>query len=394
MRDGVLRRAADACLVVTAWSIPLSTSGMQLGIGALALLALAASAAGTPVIRRTPLDAVLGLCGGAFALSTLASGHPLNAPGWGRLWVVLAYFVVYWWLPDDEGAVRFARHLVLAATVAAVYGIVQHYTGIDWYRGLLGREQIVRPRIEGAHGYASVGFFRLYLTYAHVLVLPLGFALAARGGWQRWLAVPLIVLALLFSTARGAWIAAASMVAALVATTRGIGMRLPLLVAGVLVLAWLASPGLREQVVPALTRGETNAGRLAIFAANLDIVHDHPVFGLGFGRYRWAARPYYERHPRADRKSHAHNNFLHIAAEAGLLGLAAFALVFATALRFGSEAVRAARDPVTRAVARGACLALIGFLVGGLTQYTFGDTEVATAMWATVAVLMRLRDTA
>jgi O-antigen ligase len=207
-------------------------------------------------------------------------------------------------------------------------------------------------------------------------------------------AVPLIVLALLFSTARGAWIAAAAMIAALVATTRGVGVRLPLLVAGVLVLAWVLSPGLREQVVPALTRGETNAGRLAIYAANLDIVHEHPVLGLGFGRYRWAARPYYDRHPQADRRSHAHNNFLHIAAEAGLVGLAAFTLVFATALRFGSEAVRGARDPVARAVARGACLGTIGFLVGGLTQYTFGDTEVATAMWVTLAILMRLRDAA
>src|SRR5262249_11411973 len=116
--------------------------------------------------------------------------------------------------------------------------------------------------------------------------------------------------------------------------------------------------------------------------------------GLGFGRYQRVVGPYYDRHPDADRRSHAHNNFLQIAAEAGLLGLAAFALVFATALRFGVDTVRRARDPAVRATALGACLGLVGFLVGGLTQYTFGDSEVAVAMWATTAVLMRLHDLA
>jgi hypothetical protein len=56
------------------------------------------------------------------------------------------------------------------------------------------------------------------------------------------------------------------------------------------------------------------------------------------------------------------------------------------------EAVRRSRDAVTQATALGGCLALVGFLAGGLTQYSFGDNEVATAMWATLAILMRLRD--
>jgi O-antigen ligase len=285
------------------------------------------------------------------------------------------------------------RALVLAAAVVAVYGIVQYYTGIDWYRALLGRRIVVKPRIAGAEGFAAIGFFRNYLTYAHVLIVPLGFALAARERWIRLGVVPLLALALLLSTARGAWIAAIVMVIALVAVRRHGGARLAALAAAGL-LVWSLVPGFRQQLSPALTTTEANAGRVAIYAANLDIVAAHPVLGLGFGRYRQRAAPYYERHPLADRRSHAHNNFLQIAAEAGLLGLAAFMLVFATALRFGVEAVRRQRDPAARAVALGGCLALIGFLVGGLTQYTFGDVEVAMAMWTSLAVLMRLRDLA
>jgi O-antigen ligase len=389
--DRRLRQAANACLALTAWSIPLSTSGMQIGGAGLALLALVAWWRGTPVLRRTPLDGVLALMFVVFAISTLASGRPLQADGWGRMWVVVVYFGAYAWFADAESAVRFARWLVLAAALVAVYGIVQHFTGIDWYRALLGRRSFVHPRIVGAHGFAAVGFFRNYLTYAHVLVIALGFALASPQRWVRIAVVPLLALAILFSTARGAWVAALVMGAALAAAgRRGFG-RLAA-IAAIVAVAWLASPGFREQALPGLTQAETNAGRLAIYAANLDIVAEHPVLGLGFGRYQRVSGPYYDRHPEADRRSHAHNNFLQIAAESGLLGLAAFVLVFATALRYGIETVRRTTDPPRHATALGACLALVGFLVGGLTQYTFGDAEVAIAMWATLAVLMRLRD--
>jgi len=226
---------------------------MEFGIAALGILALLSPLMGESIMGRTPLDGVLLFAAGIFALSSVASGHPLAASvGWLRLWIVVAYFGIFWWLPDAAAAARFTRSLVLAAIVAAGYGIVQHYTGIDWYRALLGRQLYVRPRITGASGFASLGFFRSYLTYAHVLVVPLGFALAATGGWPRTLGVPLLFAALLFSTARGAWIAAGAMVVTLVAVRHGGASRLALLGATV-VFACALSTGWGEQIVPLLT---------------------------------------------------------------------------------------------------------------------------------------------
>ena len=138
--------------------------------------------------------------------------------------------------------------------------------------------------------------------------------------------------------------------------------------------------------------GGPNVGRVAIYQANLDIIHAHPVLGLGFGRYQAAALPYYTTHPLADRRSHAHSDYLQIAAEAGLTGLAAFALLFAVALRRGWTAIADAPDATVRATAAGAWAGIVGFLVGGITQYNFGDNEVAIAMWTALAVLMRLRE--
>src|SRR5438552_6021092 len=94
------RRAADVLLVVTAASVPLSTTGEEAGLIALAALTLVAVLARWAVVRRTPLDGVLAILGATLAASTLASGHPLQATGWLGRWVVLAYFVVFWWLRD------------------------------------------------------------------------------------------------------------------------------------------------------------------------------------------------------------------------------------------------------------------------------------------------------
>lgn len=387
------RRTADGLLAVVAASLPLSTTGMEAGVMGLGALSVAAVAGRWGVVRRTPLDRVLALFYATLALSTLASGHPLQAVGWRRLWVVLAYFTVFWWLPDRARAARFVRVVVAAALLSAAYGILQHYTGADWYRSLLGRRTAVRVREPGATGYAVVGFFRNYLTYAHTMLFPLGWAgaLALRGAPLGVVTAPLVVVAIAFSTARGAWLAALGGVGALLLTAGGRGAGR--ILAGFVVaaaLAFVLTPDLRAQAAHMFALGGENAGRVAIYRANLDIVRAHPGLGLGFGRYQRAAKPYYAPYPDADRRSHAHSNYLHIAAEAGLVGLAAFALLYATVLVRGWSAVSAGGPDAW--VAAGAWVGVVAFLIGGLTQYTFGDSEVALTMWATVAVLMRCRE--
>jgi hypothetical protein len=372
---------------------------MQLGIGGLFALALAGIPLRWGVVRRTPLDGVLAIFFGALALSTLASLRPLEAVGWQRPWVVIGYFGVFWWLRDGKQAVRVVEVVVAAAALVALYGVVQRFAGQDLYRALLGRQTQVRARAEGATGYAVVGFFRSYLTFGHAMVVPFAWAvaLADRGGKLVGLvAVPSLLTAILFSTARGAWLAAlAACVTAVLLPGRRV-IRGPMLggVAAVTVLALSAatflSPDLRGHARSMLDPGGINAGRVAIYRANLDIVAEHPVLGLGFGRYRTAATPYYARHPAADRRSHAHNTYLQIAAEAGLVGLAAFGLLFATALLRGTRALAVRGPRLEFAAAAGAWAGIVGFLVGGLTQYNFGDNEVALGMWVALAVLMRL----
>jgi O-antigen ligase len=389
-----IRRVADALLVLTVAAIPLSTTGMESGVIGLGVLAALGVAFRWGAVRATPLDTALGVFYGTLALSTLASLHPLEAEGWARLWVVLAYYGVFWWIRDRTQAVRLARVLVVAGGVAATYGVLQHFTGADWYRAVLGRPLMVRPRIEGQTGFAVIGFFRNYLTFAHTMLVPTGLALgfALRGSFGAWLATGILVLAILLSTARGAWLATLAVGGVLV----GLGghrrtLRVGALVA-VVAATFVLRSDLRDQATHMFATGGENAGRVAIYRANLDSIHDHPLLGLGFGRYRKAAAPYYEAYPEADRRSHAHSNYLQIAAEAGLVGLAAFAFLLARMFHLGLETVRCAGTPEVWATAAGVLAGLVGLAVGGVTQYNFGDAEPAIAMWVALAILMRCRE--
>jgi putative inorganic carbon (HCO3(-)) transporter len=391
-----IRRLADVLLAFTAASVPLSISGMQIGMVALAVLAAAGVGRSWNVVRRTPLDGVLAICAGVLALSTLVGGHVLQSGDWLRQWSVLAYFVVFWWLRDRDHARRLALVVVIAGGVAGAYGILQHFTGADWYRSLVGVATRALPRVAGAEGFAVVGFFRNYLTFAHAMIFPLAWAgaFAIAGSVTAAVAAVLITFAVIFSTARGVWLAAVAGGALLAGLSGRRGVLLLGAAAVVAAIAVAGSAGLREQAAPIFTFGGENTARLEIWRANLDIIHDHPLLGLGFGHYRGPAAPYYDRHPEADRRSHAHSNVLQVAAEGGLIGLAAFCLVFAVILRRGFGAIAGTRSPGEWATVVGGCTGMVTFLLAGLTQYSFGDAEVAIGMWLTTAVLMRCAEDA
>ena len=85
--------------------------------------------------------------------------------------------------------------------------------------------------------------------------------------------------------------------------------------------------------------------------------------------------------------SHLHSNFVQIAAERGLAGLAAWcaiwAVYFVKASRIYARLSPARVDD--RALVAGSLAAVAGFLVAGLFEYSFGDSEVISLVWVVAA---------
>ena len=341
------------------------------------------------VAARWPLWPPVLAFSGATIVSALASGHPLTALAASKgLLLVAALYVTADALAGPADGHRFLSALLCVVTVAAVVGLLQASvcpgSAADY-----GSPAWLYHRCSRARG-----FFSIYMTLAGVLSLVLlatlprllpGVALA------RWSTVPWLVslVGLLATYTRGAWIGLAAGVLVLLPLIRKGRW---LLLVGFLVLGLAALGGPQQLRQRFLTMGDpadpTVKERVYMWRTGLTMWRRHPMLGLGPG----GVKREYERHalPEAVKKraAHVHNTPLQILVERGVLGLAAWLWIWAAFFAKGIGQLRrlsqdAARE---RALLIGSMAAIVGFLVAGLSEHNFGDSEVVMVAWAVMAL--------
>ena len=348
------------------------------------------------------LDRSLLVLFGAFLLSTLFCPDVLNSlAGYRKLWLVGAFFVTAALVRGPKEAERLIALLVITASVVSVYGIVQHYTGIDLNKQLRGKPPSLDPFWFGRdEGWRTKGFHPSGISFAHNLLFPLAFVtvwlscveLALRQRLLLALGWGLMVFALLFSLTRGVWLAYL-VVLLLLGMIRGgktlLGVTSGAVVFGIFLMT--AGAGVQERLWSTFDFVQ-NLPRSEIWRANIEMITERPLLGWGYGNYRKFRDPFYERRPQANHTGHAHNTFLQVAVDSGLIGLAAFLFFFWSLLRMGWKTYQhiPPEDEPLRSIILGAFLSTIGFLVGGLTQHNFGDAEVVIVMWAIAGLMARM----
>jgi len=102
-----------------------------------------------------------------------------------------------------------------------------------------------------------------------------------------------------------------------------------------------------------------NAERLAHQLTGLHMFFDHPLLGVGIGNYPAAYAHYRVAPVWVNDLGHAHNYYINVAAEAGIVGLAAFLIMFIAAFVIVGRLYRRAADPTARAIALGALGVLV-----------------------------------
>ncbi len=237
------------------------------------------------------------------------------------------------------------------------------------------------------------GFMSHWMTYSGLLMLVL-VALVAYGyccGWdrRRWAVPVLAILALPISLSqtRSAMLGAvAGIVTVLVLLRRHRA------VAGfvvVVIAVYAASPeSFRQRIRSGWDRNDPNTrNRIELLGTSARLIRDNPVFGVGPKNVQVEALRYRGSHEFPDwLYQHMHNNFLQIAAERGLPGLALWLWLMG---RFAFDAwsvLRAtARGPTVpppgcdaRLAATAALGCWVALMVSGLVEYNFGDSEVLT----------------
>jgi O-antigen ligase len=304
------------------------------------------------------------------------------------LLLMAALYVTAEALDDVGSAGRFLTFLSAVAAIAAGIGLLQVAVcpgpGLD-----AGTPAWLYHRCHRARGP-----FSIYMTLAGILTLVLLATLprllpgAPRRRW--FIPLWLIMLGGLIATyTRGAWLGfAAGVLALLPASRRG----RVILVGGLaaLVLGLLVGPpGLRHRFVSMGDPEEaTVKERRYMWESGLMMARERPWLGFGPGGVKRGYRAFALEEAHKKHLGHVHNTPLQILVERGVIGLAAWLWIWVAFYVYAIGVLRRlAPDAVAaRTVVIGSLAAITGFLVGGLSEYNFGDSEVVMVAWAIAAL--------
>jgi O-antigen ligase len=302
----------------------------------------------------------------AFAAVTVAgvpfSFDPLTSAG------LLPRLLLFLAVPLAAALIDIRWWRLLVAGLAAM-GTIMGVWGIVQYAQAAGDETL---RIAGP--------MSIYMTYAGwlmaiVLVLWAELVLSPRGRW--WYLLPAALVgstALVLSYTRSAWVGLALGLLMLAAVWQ---RRLLLLYPLLAVLVWLAVP--RAVLDRALSifdvQQHANYDRVCMMISGVQMIRDHPWTGVGLDMVR-RVYPLYRRDDAPQwRTPHLHNNALQIAAERGLLALAAY-VWFLTAFFAATWRGLPALAGADRAAAAATLTAVVGVTAAGMFEYNFWDAEI------------------
>lgn len=275
--------------------------------------------------------------------------------------------------------------LLISAAVAGVYGIIQFVVGRD----IFGHH--LTPYNEW---FRAVGGYNFYLTFAGNQLMALGMAIAflLLPGKNRtvnrlygFISVILFV-SILGTFARSAWLGFLVMVplGILLIKPRWLIFVIPGIIIGGALAIWLI-PALQTRFLSIFDVAQ-NETRITIWKTTWEMIKAHPVWGVGPGLYKpnfliYKVPGYY------DTYAHAHNDYLNMAANSGLMGLMSWLAVWGSWFYYSFRTFRLkALSVAEKRILLGSILGLTGIFIAAFFQCYYTDLE-NNIFWWFLAVL-------
>ena len=189
-------------------------------------------------------------------------------------------------------------------------------------------------------------------------------------------------LALLFNGTRGVWVSTAIFLPVVVLIYaknkfKAVGFLLAMLmvVGGI----FLTTPALSERLatIPNLQM-QSNSERLLMWQSALNMFEDNPIFGVGYGQYKFAYQNEYILPEARERTlEHAHNNLIQMLAECGIVGAAAFIFLWGYFSYFSLRCWFKEKNIAWLLFFCG----LWGMMLHGLTEFNFETSVNSKIFW-------------
>lgn len=303
-------------------------------------------------------------------------------------YLIAGYYLATRYLRTRAALTRLLIGLVVANCALAVYGIgTQIYDGFAIYGNIAG------PFFENHCIYAAYLAMTMAGLLAALLSSPVGPVLRA----VLWCALGLFTVAVGLSFVRGAWlslIVAGGMVTLLCWRRLRPSFIIGAGVLGYALLMAVAYFELSELFAKRIERAfdtsyVTNHDRIDRWMTAVNMWYDHPLLGVGWGRYPDVYQNYYHylNAYSIQLRMGAHNLYLEVLAEAGLVGLIVLLWLLTAALLHAWALWRRLRDGWYRAAALGVAAALTTLYVHMIVNNLGPSDKISISFWLLIGLL-------
>lgn len=217
-------------------------------------------------------------------------------------------------------------------------------------------------------------------------------------------AIALMGVALLMSGSRGGFVALLAEIIFLVMLTTGASSRGALFLkvgfAGVLIAAivvgslFIGGESSLTRIAETASSKDVTTDRGHIWSVTMDVIAHNMPLGAGFGAFGVAYTPY-DNHSGLERVEQAHNDYLQVAADAGIVGMLIGLFFLFWLFRLGLKAAKT-DNLYRRGVAIGALAGCFGILVHSIFDFVLHTTAISilfiTLMTLIVASQSRYED--
>jgi len=355
---------------------------------------------------------------GAELLSALANPLPLRTlshmRGDYRIFLPLAMLPAL----ARVDASRLLRVFAICVAFSALYGAIQFYAGVDWFRPE-GDKHITRTIISGSAVFHGKGTFSHHLTYSGFMLINASFFLAlalcdsSRARFT-WLAGSLAAgVGVAVSMGRSGWLGTIAGVSVLVLmlprrfshAILGVGFLCAAVIITTMATGWLQkrfdSPNNPVLVKRMLSASPINdRDRLYLWEAGWEGFLENPIVGVGRGNERFL----YEQHRVRVAERHGghqflnsasagiHSFYLQVAYNNGVVGLLAILWLYGSVFIWCAHWIRRAANRkdlgFERGLLWGAAAGLAGTLVAGVFVNNYFDAEVGNMIGIAIGLAL------
>lgn len=316
-------------------------------------------------------------------LSALFSGDIIyGLKRWADMWIwrFMPFVVVIFLLNNYFDAKKVMLTGFTGITLTSVYAVYQGLSGISRANGFYGHPMTLGGWLCIFLPLLLIEFFERKLLGKYYWLAGLAFCICSAG--------------LVFNATRGAWLAVAIVSAVLLIYYMFKNKRnlaVSIIFVALISTFLVNNPKFmhRLDTIDDFDKYQSNTERILIWQSAWNMFKDHPILGVGLGQYTENyQQKYISPQAKEPKLGHAHNNFMQMLAENGIVGFAGFVIMFGYIILKNLIIWFKVRDVYALMIVS----ATVCLLLQGFTEYNVGNSAVIKMYWLVLGLLVVLSE--